>query len=162
MWATPLAGPSPASGTMSPNEVRQEFDSEEIDQAFEAAQPDPDGMLDAANVVDQSWPAARSGPSDDAFDPSAHPVFATETMAELLERQGDVARADEIREELGAGSTQPDVATANDHDVEWPAVPAVIEGEPEPAAAMDESDDEQVRVVATLESWLENIRRDVA
>jgi hypothetical protein len=92
---------------------------EELDRAFERAEPDADEVVDADRVAQVAMREANlDGPED---VPLAHASYATETMAELLARQGDAAGAARIRERLsqraaprkttGAGRAQRRVAT---------------------------------------------------
>ena len=76
----------------------------------------------------------------DEFLLDRSPVFATQTMAGLLDRQGDHIRADVIRERLAERvRTRESVA---------PAQPVP---EPRPQAA---------RVLETLDTWLQNLQRE--
>lgn len=98
----------------------------ELDRAFEAAAPEADQMLDADHVAQEAMRLADRDLAQELAGPSS--AFATRTMAELLESQGDERGATAIRASLEI----PD----------------------------DEMD--RVRTLATLERWLEKLRRDVA
>ena len=104
----------------------------ELEQAFEGAHPVADEVIDADRVaqqamreVDRQLVAPRAAP------PAS---FATGTMAELLERQGDAEGARRIRASLAGRESRP-----------W---------RPQPARRGDRE-----RIVATLERWLSNVRR---
>jgi hypothetical protein len=104
------------------------IDEAELERAFAAAEPERASMWDADGVAEAAL--RQVGEGDAADWPEAEPQaaelpagFATATMAELLERQGDAAGASRIRAGLA------------------PARPS------------------QQRVIATLERWLENVRR---
>ncbi|MEN8183468.1 MAG: tetratricopeptide repeat protein [Myxococcota bacterium] len=66
------------------------FDSE-LDAAFEQARPDRDAMVDANDLAQE---AVRRVDSTDS-------PFATETVADLLEQQGDLEGAAAVRRRLG-------------------------------------------------------------
>ncbi len=106
----------------------------ELDHAFDRAQPVADEVIDADHVarqaireVDRELLAERGVPRES---------FATGTMAELLERQGDVLGARRIRDSLarrgGRSETRPGPGRRP----------------------------ERARVLATLEAWLANVRRE--
>jgi hypothetical protein len=101
----------------------------ELDRAFATAAPDRDQIIDADRMAHEAMRAASlDDPEPDSPD-SANPIFATQTMAELLEKQGDASGAARIRAELAPRSVDP-----------WPR-------------------SRRDAVVATLESWLANLRR---
>ena len=100
----------------------------EIERAFAAAQPVADEVIDADRVAQQ---ALRELDRDALAAPPA--TFATGTMADLLERQGDAEGARRIRASL-SGREAP--------------------ARPRPPRRADRE-----RIVATLERWLSNVRR---
>jgi hypothetical protein len=104
----------------------------ELDHAFERAQPVADEVIDADRVARQ---AIREVDRALLEESGAQP-FATGTMAELLERQGDLEGARRIRDTLahrdGRSETRPGSARRP----------------------------ERARVVARLETWLANVRRE--
>ena len=170
-WARPLARPSPISGSMAPNETPSELASEEIDRAFATAAPDPDGMLDAVEAAEVNLDTVSTIDERGDFAPASSPVFATETMAGLLERQGDRESAEEIRDELREAA-EPDFSTSLEPDPELEHAPepepeAVVaiaseDPAPDPVSLLDESAARRGRISATLEGWLDNIRKEVA
>jgi hypothetical protein len=96
----------------------------ELDRAFAAAEPEIAEMITPDSVAEEA--ALRADRLDDHSPLASSGAFATRTMAELLERQGDRRGAARIRAALGE-----------------PGAPAP--GDP--------------AVIATLERWLENVRR---
>lgn len=99
----------------------------ELERAFDAAQPIADEVIDADRVAQQ---ALREVDLEALADrPSPPATFATGTMAELLERQGDPEGARRIRASLAGREARPARRA------------------------------ERERVVATLERWLSNVRR---
>ena len=124
-----------AVGPLRPAEaLADEVTDLELDLAFDRARPVEGEVIDADRVarqaireVDRELLGARAAP------PAA---FATGTMAELLERQGDVEGARRIREPLAARGEG---------------------GSPTRSRAGRRSD--RVRVLSTLQGWLQNVRR---
>jgi hypothetical protein len=106
--------------------------SSEIDHAFESAETDRDELITPDSVAEEA--ALRVDGSFALESPlEAGGAFATRTMAELLERQGDHAGAARIRARLDG----PAIASAR---AEAPSGPAAA-------------------TLAVLERWLENARR---
>jgi hypothetical protein len=106
----------------------------EFERAFAAAKPDLDQLVDADGMAQA---AMRDASLDDPEldSPAApDPIFATRTMAELLDRQGDAAGAARIR-----GALAPDERAEDSH--------------PKHSARSR-------RILATLETWLNNLRRE--
>ncbi len=105
---------------------------DELDRAFATAEADPDQMLDATSVAQQ---ALRQADLDEPEALAADPAspFATPTMATLLERQGDPKSAEAIRAALATRGGRSSVPRAGGR---------------------------QAPHIATLEHWLENLRRD--
>ena len=68
----------------------------ELDEAFEAARPERENMIDADSVAQQAIRAADRELAHELKAP-ASPPFATHTVADLLEGQGDPATARRIR-----------------------------------------------------------------
>lgn len=143
VWATPLAEPSTAPISIPVQETKTVLRPEEIDLAFESAEADSDAMLDANSVAEEAMRSAIADEPDDTFSAAEHPRFATRTMADILEGQGDRAGAENIRASFDDGT----------------------EAEPEAretAADAQAGIGDAAPIIATLESWLENIRRKVA
>jgi hypothetical protein len=119
-----------------------ELSDAEFDAAFDQAEPDADRLIDPDSVAEE---AVARVDSRDSGVPGEHPLtseigssglFATRTMAELLERQGDSGGAAQIRATLGGD----------------PVAPSEMH--------KSESGDEAWRqsTVQALESWLQNLR----
>ena len=87
-------------------------------------------------------PSKGSGRGEFPFGTTSS--FATQTMAGLRDRQGDQRRADVIRESLDRGA------------------PAQEEPEEAPVQALKAEDEEEQRIVQTLNVWLRNIERERA
>jgi len=111
------------------------LDEAELEVAFEAAEADPEEMVDANRLAE----AALRSVESEAAEPwggraSSEPLFATETVAELLDRQGHGDEARVVRERIGrrAGEVRAHEASRTD---------------------------DRTRVLATLERWLDNLRR---
>lgn len=117
----------------------------ELETAFEAAEAQRDDMIDADGVAAAALRRIEmEGESgDDA--PDSDP-FATRTMAGLLESQGHSDEAQRIRSRLDETRSIAVPVTA--------AAP-VEEGRAAPVATGNRRD----RVVDTLESWLDNLRK---
>jgi hypothetical protein len=169
------------AASVSAREQRGSFsaglDDSEIDQAFEAAESQPEEMVSAnrmaervlldhaprieeeAIAADQHAPSA--GAEELEFAPTSSPIFHTQTMANLLEQQGDHRGAREIRDSL-------DESAAEQAEESLLAAEA-LEEEPMDAAEVPETDDSppspgsgrKTQVLTTLESWLHNLRRGV-
>ena len=80
----------------------------ELDEAFDHAETDTDELIDPNRVAAAAVAHVDAG-ADDGLDEGAAPdalaiggAFATATMAELLERQGDETGASRIRAALGS------------------------------------------------------------
>lgn len=119
--AEPVSGAAPA--------FEDAFTDDEIDLAFDDAEAERDQILDADQVAQQAMRQV-DGFSDDLVSGVESP-FATRTMADLLERQGDLERAGQIRAALEGGARM----------------------QPPPR-------DDRQQIIGELESWLENLRRD--
>jgi hypothetical protein len=94
--------------------------------------PEAENLLDADRVAQQALREAELGPADE-LSPSADSPFATRTMAELLERQGDRAGAERILDRLERARGDSQGASASDR---------------------------RGRVVRELERWLANLRTE--
>lgn len=92
----------------------------ELDAAFEQAQPDEDAMLDANDLAREAVRRADPTPDEEPLS-VAGSRFATRTVADLLERQGDVEGASAVRRELAEG-------TAPDEEVHRRRVVETLEG----------------------------------
>jgi hypothetical protein len=126
--APPTPSPVLLPDAESPGEG---FSASEIDRAFDSAEPDADEMITPDSVAEEA--ALRAdGPMalESPFESGG--AFATRTMAEVLERQGDHEGAARIRAGLG---------------------------ESEPDARLDEGGSVPPSTLLVLERWLHNARR---
>ncbi len=87
----------------------------ELDRAFDEAEADTAGMVSADSIAEEALAEAERSIAADAaepgpFAPEPESAFATETVAELLERQGHADDASRIRAALGE--------TGRDHAIE--------------------------------------------
>jgi hypothetical protein len=126
---------SPTSEAVAIPAISSDFGVEvtegELERAFDAAETDPDQVVDADRVAQDAMRQA------DLEDPEAlgavsDPMFATRTMADLLDRQGDPDTAARIRSALEANAGAPPSGDRYRRE----------------------------RIIATLESWLANLRRE--
>ncbi|MCG8588647.1 MAG: tetratricopeptide repeat protein [Proteobacteria bacterium] len=121
----------------------------ELERAFAVAETDPEEMLSSDTAAEAALASAGvEGIEAAGFDPASQPVFATETMAGLLEQQGDAPGARAIRDSIR--DTAAEVPAAPPH------VDAAVEaagGPPQEALLA-----QQARILMTLESWLSNLR----
>ncbi len=108
---------------------------DELENAFDAAEAQPDEMRDANHVAAAALELIEDGVPEGVDLTTAESPFATETIANLLESQGQRERASEVRSA------------------------ARMRGQFR-EARLDEVRRE--RVVATLSRWLDNLRRRTA
>jgi len=108
---------------------------DELETAFEAAESQADEMHDANQVAAAALELIEDGTPEGVDVASSESPFATETVASLLERQGQGERAGAVRSALRARGQLREVQ-------------------------LDEGRRE--RVVATLTRWLDNLRRRTA
>jgi tetratricopeptide (TPR) repeat protein len=132
--------PAPAQ----PLELLEEIGGDEFDRAFDAAESEAEGVIDANQVAEQAIRAVEQGAAEDLVSVPESP-FATATMAGLLERQGHVAEARAVRERAAARPDEGNHAT-----------------DPARHPASDAKARDRARILATLERWLENLRRGAA
>jgi tetratricopeptide (TPR) repeat protein len=127
-----------------PIELLEEIGGDEFDRAFEAAEAEEEGVVDAHQVAEQAIRAVEQGASEDPVSAPESP-FATATMAGLLERQGHAAEARAVRERAAARPDDSGRTTSPAH-----------------LAPGDAKARERARILATFERWLENLRRGAA
>ena len=118
----------------------QEAVDVEFERAFAAAEPELAQMITPDTVAEEAALAA-DGPVEDHGPLASSGAFATRTMAELLEKQGDRRGAERIRAALGEETA----------DFVQPA-----DGERRPSGGLARGD---AAVIAVLERWLDNARR---
>ena len=137
--AVPTAGAKAEAGAAQPAEAPP-LSEAEFEQAFATAEPELEAMVTPDSVAEEA--ALRVDGSFGSHNPlEESPTFATRTMAELLERQGDAAGAARIRAAL-------DQRVASEASAPEPPEAA-------PAAGAGPGG----RFIATLERWLGNARR---
>jgi hypothetical protein len=132
--AESFAARGAAAGPATSRDFDVEVTEGELERAFAAAEPDRDQVVDADRVAQEAMREANLE-LPEALSASSDPIFATRTMAELFENQGDADAASRIRAALAAD----------------PGVPS---------AAPSDDPTRRERVIATLESWLANLRRE--
>ncbi len=142
---------------------------DEIETAFAAAETNPDEMMSANRVVERTLAGAAFDTLENDFDVANHPTYATETMASLLADQGRTDEAGALRESLSV----PNESVPNEP---VPNEPVPNEGR---AFFGDDSNDSTLenaaglldaavgpdhakrrQIVATLEGWLHNLKRN--
>ena len=120
-------------------------DDEEVEAAFALAEPIEDEMIDANQIAQEAMRASQLD-EPEGFRVEETPAFATATMARLLDEQGDRAAAEAIRHRLDSSGE----FTAGELDAA--VVPAAV------AEALGTNGfGASSRVLATLESWLDNL-----
>ena len=134
-----VLAPGGPSGVPPPAEFSEGVSDQELDHAFEEASPEPDQMLDADRVAQVAMRQADEALGEDLAPDEVGTAFATGTMADLLERQGDAEGAARIR----AGLADADAAAA----LGRPGSEGRASGRPS-----------RQHVIATLERWLDNLR----
>jgi hypothetical protein len=130
-----VAEPESAALEQPAPEALSALGDDELEDAFEAAEAQPDEMHDANHVAAAALELVEGGTPEGVDLTSSESPFATETVASLLERQGQRQRADEVRSAVRARGQFRE-------------------------QRLDEARRE--RVVATLSRWLENLRRRTA
>lgn len=138
---------------------------DELDTAFDQAETNPAEMLDATEVVratlEREGLSGLEEPDDDEGREPVGSPFATRSMVDLLERQGDAEGARALRASIERGRHEPvdaEPPQRADAPHRAPMDAAVVESEP----VVDAGSQRRARVVATLERWLANVRRGVA
>jgi len=126
----------------------------EFEQAFAAAEPELAQMITPDSVAEEAALAVDAPPEEHGPLASSG-AFATRTMAELLEKQGDRRGAERIRAALGevtasfarrAQVSRSEAEPSEDHRL----------GERRPSGGPARGD---ASVIAVLERWLDNARR---
>ncbi len=133
-----VLAPGGASGVPPLEEFPDGVSDRELDHAFEEASPETDRMLDADRVAQVAMRQADEALGEDLAPDEVGTAFATRTMADLLELQGDETGAERIR----AGLADADEA----------ALDGLM------SAGGRGGRPSRQRVVATLERWLDNLR----
>jgi hypothetical protein len=113
---------------------------EELENAFQDAEAQPDEMMSASRVVAATVRAVDHDKPEGVILLGENSPFATQTVAGLLEQQDHREEAEAIRDVL-----------------EDPAVPASLATDP--GEAPSDTANGRAGVIATLERWLENLQR---
>jgi tetratricopeptide (TPR) repeat protein len=141
-WLEPLADALVSAPPAAADPDRAVWTDAELDDALDAAQTDTDALIDPDRVAREAVAQVDTGFAvPGADEPLAEALetggtFATRTMAELLERQGDRHGAARIR------------AALRDRD-------RATSGAPDATAAAPSN---RQRTLVVLESWLQNLR----
>ena len=165
--APAAAEPAEAPRALEHGVLGADLGEDELETAFARAETNPDEMLSANKVVEQTLANEQVDVAEGAFDVTGSSTYATETMATLLEGQGRVGDAEVLRESFvrfesdfleddhGDPATEADNPPGRDFQLETaPVSPgAGIELEPEAGHA------DRTRIIATLEHWLDNLRQ---
>jgi len=120
------------AGAAAPDALDALADAE-IDGAFAEAETSLGELVDANEVAARAVRAADLDEPEGVFSAGAESPFATRTVADLLERQGHPADAEALRRQLSQRGEDPSLA---------------LPGEKR-----------RDQLIATLERWLENLRR---
>ena len=130
---------------------------DELEHAFAAAETNPDEMMSANKVVEQTLENEQAELPEAGFDVTESLTYATETMVSLLEEQGRANDAEALREFL----VYPEAESCGDSATEAVAVSGVLDAtETEWGdAGVGPSHARRLRIVATLEGWLLNLRQ---
>ncbi len=133
-----------AEGADSPPTGTEFFDpmsDKELDRAFAEAESETDEMVSADAVAKRAMDQADRSLAGQLGPEELGSSFATESMAELLDQQGNVEGARRIRASLAqAAAANDDVSTRAE------------------AQSFHEATPSRQRSVVTLERWLGNLR----
>lgn len=130
-----------AAATAATLELVTSLDDDGFERAMAEAEAQRELMHDADSVAERVLREVAAEPADELL-PSVDSPFATRTFAELLERQGHGIEAETLRSALA------------DREGDYDA--AATAGSAGPPTA------DRTRVQATLERWLENLKRRAA
>jgi hypothetical protein len=127
-WAETALAAARALAQRDADPLPADVSEGELERAFAAAEPVLAQMITPDSIAEEA--ARRADPAPDEHSPLASSgAFATRTMAELLERQGDRRGAARIRAALG--------------DARGAELPV----------------QRNTAAIAALERWLDNVRR---
>lgn len=107
----------------------------EFDSAFDDARPETDSMIDADGIAFEAILRAKLDAPENVSVPAPDSPFHTRTMANLLERQGDLEGARAIRAALAEDADDAETSAGN-------------------ASAAQA----RTRSIQTLERWLTRLR----
>ena len=94
-WANATLGQAAEESSDTSEVFAGQVSDSELESAFETAETNPAEMFDADAIAQQAMRETESEFSDELASPSSS--FATRTVAELLEKQGDDRGASRIR-----------------------------------------------------------------
>jgi hypothetical protein len=132
-WANATLGEEAAGGSDTSEIFPDHVSESELESAFEVAETNPEEMFDADAIAQRAMRETESEFSEDLASPSSS--FATRTVAELLEKQGDDRGASRIR--------------------------AIVDSPARTEPGVETSRDRQDQTIEQLERWLVNLRRGV-
>ena len=132
-WANASHGEGAADNSDTSESFLDHVSESELESAFEVAETNPEEMFDADAIAQRAMRETESEFSEDLASPSSS--FATRTVAELLEKQGDDRGASRIR--------------------------AIVDSPDGTEPAVAKSPDRQDQTIEQLERWLVNLRRGV-
>lgn len=133
----------------------------ELEEAFEAATPESEQMVDAQGIAMQAVTSVEQGEPDQGPELPSN-AFRTATMAELLERQGDEQGARAIRASLSDAPPADEIRRPADEvgdDGEGGSPKPIVA---EAAAAEAPAVSGKRRRIKKLERWLQNLGRSGA
>jgi predicted Zn-dependent protease len=128
----PLAAEALSARAAGARDPLDALADDEIEGAFAGAETSLDELVDAHEVAAQALRAADLDEPEGALAPEADSPFATRTVADLLARQGHADEATALHLELDRRGA---------------------------AARRDSGGADRDHAIATLERWLENLRR---
>ncbi|UCE86703.1 MAG: hypothetical protein JSU66_02920 [Deltaproteobacteria bacterium] len=138
------------------------IDDDELEDAFERAETETSEMVDADDIVRQAMRTAELDQPEGLEAGPASP-FATQTMADLLERQGLADDAHALRRSIAtrpaparAGPSGGAMSPAEDREFSAPDEGASSD---ESGSSSARSGDTTAAVIRTLERWLEKLGR---
>ena len=157
----PVAFPPEAIG------LAGELRDDELESAFAEAETNPDEMMSANKVVQQTLENEHVEVPEAGFAITDSPTYATETMASILEEQGRVGEAEALRRGLVHPGDDPFGDASNLSAVESIDAAGMLDltgststsGAEWTDAAVGPAHAERLRVLATLEGWLYNLRQ---
>lgn len=100
----PAPPPPPGSDADAPVVFAEALSDDELELAFEDAQPESERMVDADSIAQQAIRQTDTDLSGDFGSPEVS--YATETVAGLLETQGDVSTASRLRRAVAASASR--------------------------------------------------------
>ncbi len=127
-WADAYLGVEVSDASVEDEDFGGDVSDGELDVAFAAAETDRDQVIDADAIARQAVSEVEAGLEDEFVSPNSS--FATKTVADLFERQGDERRASQIRAMVDSSASRDSARTGSGN----------------------------ARKIDRLERWLSNIR----